>query len=66
LRNRFTEIWCPNNYNREDGLEILRRRLQCDTSAKLTMELMDKVANVFIDFTEFFTNQLAEIIKYLH
>jgi len=66
LRNRFTEIWCPNNYYREDGLEILRRRLQCDTSAKLTMELMDKVANVFIDFTEFFTNQLAEIIKYLH
>uniref|UniRef100_A0A915P399 Midasin n=2 Tax=Meloidogyne TaxID=189290 RepID=A0A915P399_9BILA len=63
LRNRFTEIWCPNNYYREDGLEILRRRLQCDTSAKLTMELMDKVANVFIDFTEFFTNQLAEIIK---
>uniref|UniRef100_A0A1I8BCV5 Midasin n=1 Tax=Meloidogyne hapla TaxID=6305 RepID=A0A1I8BCV5_MELHA len=65
LRNRFTEIWCPCKYNREDALEILRRRLHCcDTSAILTSDLIYRIAMVFIEFTEFFAIQLAEIIKF--
>ncbi|XP_015224932.1 PREDICTED: midasin-like, partial [Cyprinodon variegatus] len=52
LRNRFTEIWCPQSNSRSDLVQIIRHNLQ----AGLSLHGLD-VAELMLDFIEWLTQQ---------
>ena len=51
LRNRFTEIWCPETDTREDIISLLSHNL------KLTAELNQEISSKIVDFVEWFEYQ---------
>ncbi|XP_055005322.1 midasin-like isoform X2 [Boleophthalmus pectinirostris] len=52
LRNRFTEIWCPQNNSRSDLLQIIRHNLL----PGISLEGRD-IAELMLDFIEWLTQQ---------
>ncbi|XP_038145137.1 midasin isoform X1 [Cyprinodon tularosa] len=52
LRNRFTEIWCPQSNSHSDLVQIIRHNLQ----AGLSLHGLD-VAELMLDFIEWLTQQ---------
>ncbi|CAJ0966007.1 unnamed protein product, partial [Ranitomeya imitator] len=76
LRNRFTEIWCPQSNDRLDLIEIIKHNL----NPGMTLTLSDDngailVADLIIDFIEWLTNQefgrrcilsIRDILSWVH
>ncbi|XP_062980947.1 midasin [Elgaria multicarinata webbii] len=57
LRNRFTEIWCPQSNNREDLIRIVKHNLHPGLClAQRSNRGMD-IAELMMDFIEWLTNQ---------
>ncbi|XP_068087248.1 midasin [Hyperolius riggenbachi] len=59
LRNRFTEIWCPQSNDREDLVEIIAHNLSptlCLTANDNNASGTD-LAELIMDFIEWLTNQ---------
>lgn len=56
LRNRFTEIWCPQYNDRLDLVEIIRHNLNPGISL-ISSEDNGAVADIIMDFVEWLTNQ---------
>nr|DBA26506.1 TPA: hypothetical protein GDO54_010752 [Pyxicephalus adspersus] len=57
LRNRFTEIWCPQSNDRQDLLDIIKHNL----NSRLCLEFTDSndcgIAELIMDFIEWLMNQ---------
>ncbi|XP_040839706.1 midasin isoform X2 [Ochotona curzoniae] len=57
LRNRFTEIWCPQSTSREDLIQIIN----CNLHPGLSLSRMDHkgvdIAEVMLDFIDWLTRQ---------
>uniref|UniRef100_A0A672UTE4 Midasin n=1 Tax=Strigops habroptila TaxID=2489341 RepID=A0A672UTE4_STRHB len=51
LRNRFTEIWCPQSNGRDDLIQIVKHNLHPGLS------LGTDIAELMMDFVEWLTNQ---------
>uniref|UniRef100_A0A669QKR3 Midasin n=1 Tax=Phasianus colchicus TaxID=9054 RepID=A0A669QKR3_PHACC len=51
LRNRFTEIWCPQSNGRDDLIQIVKHNLHPGLS------LGADIAELMMDFVEWLTNQ---------
>uniref|UniRef100_A0A3B3CZB6 Midasin n=1 Tax=Oryzias melastigma TaxID=30732 RepID=A0A3B3CZB6_ORYME len=51
LRNRFTEIWCPQSNSRSDLVQIIHHNLHSDLSLKRD------VAELMLDFIDWLTHQ---------
>ncbi|XP_053143364.1 midasin isoform X2 [Hemicordylus capensis] len=57
LRNRFTEIWCPQSNNHEDLVQIVRHNLHPGLClSRINHKGMD-IAELVMDFIEWLTNQ---------
>uniref|UniRef100_A0A674E141 Midasin n=1 Tax=Salmo trutta TaxID=8032 RepID=A0A674E141_SALTR len=54
LRNRFTEIWCPQSNSRSDLVQIIQHNLR--TSLSLDDNDRD-IAELMLDFIDWLTNQ---------
>ncbi|XP_035534963.1 midasin [Morone saxatilis] len=52
LRNRFTEIWCPQSNSRSDLVQIIQHNLRCG----LSLDGGD-IAELMLDFIEWLTRQ---------
>ncbi|XP_012709437.2 midasin isoform X1 [Fundulus heteroclitus] len=52
LRNRFTEIWCPQSNSRSDLVQIIQHNLR----AGLSLDGVD-IAELMLDFIEWLTQQ---------
>ncbi|XP_058163130.1 midasin isoform X2 [Dasypus novemcinctus] len=57
LRNRFTEIWCPQSTSREDLIEIINRNLRPGLSLSRVGRKGTDVAEVMLDFINWLTHQ---------
>ncbi|KAM3931945.1 midasin [Leptodactylus fuscus] len=57
LRNRFTEIWCPQSNNRFDLVEIIKHNLNPGHSLTFSDDSGAVVADIIMDFIEWLTNQ---------
>ncbi|XP_007949614.1 midasin [Orycteropus afer afer] len=57
LRNRFTEIWCPQSTSREDLIQIINRNLHPGLSLGRTDHKGADIAEVMLDFTDWLTHQ---------
>ncbi|XP_042318311.1 midasin isoform X2 [Sceloporus undulatus] len=57
LRNRFTEIWCPQSNSREDLIHIVKHNLDPGLSLARTNDKGVDVAELMMDFIEWLTNQ---------
>ncbi|KAG8524470.1 Midasin, partial [Galemys pyrenaicus] len=57
LRNRFTEIWCPQSTNREDLTQIISRNLYPGLSLGRTDHKGADIAEVMLDFIDWLTHQ---------
>uniref|UniRef100_A0A8C3BNE5 Midasin n=1 Tax=Cairina moschata TaxID=8855 RepID=A0A8C3BNE5_CAIMO len=55
LRNRFTEIWCPQSNGRDDLIQIVKHNLHPGLS--LTGMKWADIAELMMDFVEWLTNQ---------
>ncbi|XP_035880357.1 midasin isoform X5 [Phyllostomus discolor] len=57
LRNRFTEIWCPQSTNREDLKQIISSNLRPGLSLGKIDHKGADVAEVMLDFIDWLTHQ---------
>ncbi|XP_063773055.1 midasin [Pseudophryne corroboree] len=57
LRNRFTEIWCPQGNDRLDLLEIIKHNLNPNLSFGCPDKNGVVIAGLIMDFIEWLTNQ---------
>nr|XP_056712126.1 midasin [Euleptes europaea] len=57
LRNRFTEIWCPQSNHREDLIQIVKHNLHPELRLVGTNHNGSDIAEVMMDFIEWVTNQ---------
>ncbi|MBZ3875424.1 Midasin, partial [Sciurus carolinensis] len=57
LRNRFTEIWCPQSTRREDLVQIISRNLRPGLSLGRTDHKGADIAEVMLDFIDWLTHQ---------
>ncbi|XP_014636596.1 PREDICTED: midasin [Ceratotherium simum simum] len=57
LRNRFTEIWCPQSTSREDLIQIISRNLRPGLSLGRIDHKGVDIAEVMLDFTDWLTHQ---------
>ncbi|XP_013366225.1 PREDICTED: midasin isoform X2 [Chinchilla lanigera] len=57
LRNRFTEIWCPQSTRREDLIQIINRNLRPGLSLGKTDHKGADIAEVMLDFIDWLTHQ---------
>uniref|UniRef100_A0A8C5QIK7 Midasin n=1 Tax=Leptobrachium leishanense TaxID=445787 RepID=A0A8C5QIK7_9ANUR len=57
LRNRFTEIWCPQSNDRRDLVEIINHNLHPDLSFGPSLCHGADIAKLIMDFIEWLTNQ---------
>ncbi|XP_075058881.1 midasin [Mixophyes fleayi] len=57
LRNRFTEIWCPQSNNRLDLVEIVKHNLNPLLSLGFPDNNGAVIADLIMDFIEWLTNQ---------
>ena len=56
LKNRFTEIWCPNLNNSKDLLSIIERNLSDDPT-------MEGVSNQIVEFVEWFKETSCGVVS---
>ncbi|XP_070274183.1 LOW QUALITY PROTEIN: midasin [Myotis yumanensis] len=57
LRNRFTEIWCPQSTNREDLKQIISSNLRPGLSLGRIDHKGADIAEVMLDFIDWLTHQ---------
>ncbi|XP_060119521.1 midasin-like [Heteronotia binoei] len=57
LRNRFTEIWCPQSNHREDLIQIVKHNIHPELCLVGTNQKGSDIAEVMMDFIEWLTNQ---------
>ncbi|XP_075410883.1 midasin isoform X2 [Tenrec ecaudatus] len=57
LRNRFTEIWCPQSSSREDLMQIIKRNLRPGLSLGRIDHKGTDIAEAMLDFIEWLTCQ---------
>ncbi|CAI9588330.1 unnamed protein product, partial [Staurois parvus] len=57
LRNRFTEIWCPQSNDRQDILDIIKHNLNVRLCLDSTDSSDGGIAELIIDFIEWLINQ---------
>ncbi|KAJ1151695.1 hypothetical protein NDU88_004475 [Pleurodeles waltl] len=57
LRNRFTEIWCPQSNSREDLMEIIKHNLRPGLSLDGIDHKGADIAALMMDFIEWLMNQ---------
>ncbi|XP_053499982.1 midasin [Ictalurus furcatus] len=57
LRNRFTEIWCPQSNSRGDLMKIVQHNLRAGLSLDQHDHQGKDVAEVMLDFIDWLTNQ---------
>ncbi|XP_030875252.1 midasin-like [Leptonychotes weddellii] len=57
LRNRFTEIWCPQSTNREDLIQIISHNLRPGLSLGRIDHKGADIAEVMLDFIDWLTHQ---------
>ncbi|XP_006870675.1 PREDICTED: midasin [Chrysochloris asiatica] len=57
LRNRFTEIWCPQNTSREDLIQIINRNLRPGLSLGRIDRKGTDIAEAMLDFIDWLTHQ---------
>ncbi|XP_061225770.1 midasin isoform X4 [Neopsephotus bourkii] len=57
LRNRFTEIWCPQSNGRHDLIEIVKHNLHPGLSLGGINHQGADIAELMMDFVEWLTNQ---------
>ncbi|XP_062836825.1 midasin isoform X1 [Anolis carolinensis] len=57
LRNRFTEIWCPQSNSSEDLIQIVRHNLHPGLSLRKTNDKGADIAELMMDFIEWLMNQ---------
>ncbi|KAM9316620.1 LOW QUALITY PROTEIN: midasin [Gastrophryne carolinensis] len=75
LRNRFTEIWCPQSNDRQDLEEIIKHNLNPVLSFGLPEANGAVIAELIMDFIEWLTNQefgrrcilsIRDILSWVH
>ncbi|NXU56757.1 MDN1 protein, partial [Turnix velox] len=57
LRNRFTEIWCPQSNGRDDLIQIVKHNLHSGLSLGGMNSQGADIAELMMDFVEWLTNQ---------
>ncbi|KAM6280529.1 midasin isoform 1-T1 [Porphyrio hochstetteri] len=57
LRNRFTEIWCPQSNGRDDLIQIVKHNLHPGLSLGGINHQGADIADLMMDFVEWLTNQ---------
>ncbi|NWH71168.1 MDN1 protein, partial [Piaya cayana] len=57
LRNRFTEIWCPQSNDRDDLIQIVKHNLHPGLSLGGINHQGADIAELMMDFIEWLTNQ---------
>nr|XP_033792626.1 midasin isoform X2 [Geotrypetes seraphini] len=57
LRNRFTEIWCPQTSCRDELIEIIQHNLRPGLSFDTTDHKGEDIAELMMDFIEWLFNQ---------
>ncbi|MEE6475824.1 hypothetical protein FKM82_010868 [Ascaphus truei] len=57
LRNRFTEIWCPQSNTRNDLVDIIKHNLHTGLSLGASDCHGADIADLMMDFIEWLTNQ---------
>ncbi|XP_034264874.1 midasin [Pantherophis guttatus] len=57
LRNRFTEIWCPQSNNREDLIQIVKHNLYPGLCLSSKNEEEMDIAKLMMDFIAWLSNQ---------
>ncbi|KAI1897419.1 hypothetical protein AGOR_G00083100 [Albula goreensis] len=57
LRNRFTEIWCPQSNGRSDLRQIIQHNLRPGLALGLQDQQGKDIAELMLDFIEWLTNQ---------
>uniref|UniRef100_A0A8C6J801 Midasin n=1 Tax=Melopsittacus undulatus TaxID=13146 RepID=A0A8C6J801_MELUD len=57
LRNRFTEIWCPQSNGRHDLIQIVKHNLHPGLSLGGINHQGTDIAELMMDFVEWLTNQ---------
>ncbi|KAM6126972.1 midasin isoform 3-T3 [Pterocles gutturalis] len=57
LRNRFTEIWCPQSNGRDDLIQIVKHNLHPGLSLGGISHQGVDIAELMMDFVEWLTNQ---------
>ncbi|XP_071597429.1 midasin [Heliangelus exortis] len=57
LRNRFTEIWCPQSNGRDDLIQIVKHNLHPGLSLREINSQGADIAELMMDFVEWLTNQ---------
>ncbi|XP_014736917.1 PREDICTED: midasin-like, partial [Sturnus vulgaris] len=57
LRNRFTEIWCPQSNGRDDLIQIVKHNLHPGLCLSARNHKGADIAELMMDFVEWLTNQ---------
>uniref|UniRef100_A0A8C8D189 Midasin n=1 Tax=Oncorhynchus tshawytscha TaxID=74940 RepID=A0A8C8D189_ONCTS len=57
LRNRFTEIWCPQSNSRSDLVQIIQHNLRTSLSLDDNDHQGRDIAELMLDFIDWLTNQ---------
>uniref|UniRef100_A0A674DWW2 Midasin n=1 Tax=Salmo trutta TaxID=8032 RepID=A0A674DWW2_SALTR len=57
LRNRFTEIWCPQSNSRSDLVQIIQHNLRTSLSLDDNDRQGGDIAELMLDFIDWLTNQ---------
>ncbi|KAJ8008932.1 hypothetical protein DPEC_G00083550 [Dallia pectoralis] len=57
LRNRFTEIWCPQTNSRSDLVQVIQHNLRAGLSLDDNDHQGGDVAQLMLDFIDWLTNQ---------
>ncbi|TSL47560.1 Midasin [Bagarius yarrelli] len=57
LRNRFTEIWCPQSNSRSDLMKIIQHNLRAGLSLDQHDHQGKDIAELMLDFIDWLTNQ---------
>ncbi|XP_057208356.1 midasin isoform X2 [Triplophysa rosa] len=57
LRNRFTEIWCPQTNSRNDLIQIIQHNLRPGLSLDQRDHQGKDIAELMLDFIDWLTNQ---------
>uniref|UniRef100_A0A8B9KV40 Midasin n=1 Tax=Astyanax mexicanus TaxID=7994 RepID=A0A8B9KV40_ASTMX len=57
LRNRFTEIWCPQTNSRSDLMKIIQHNLRSGLSLDQRDHQGKDIAELMLDFIDWLTNQ---------
>ncbi|KAM6185923.1 midasin [Rhynchocyon petersi] len=75
LRNRFTEIWCPQSTSREDLIQIINQNLHPGLSLGGIDDKGTDIAEVMLDFIDWLTHQefgrrcvvsIRDILSWVH